>query len=179
MHGVKDQTNLCQAFVELCRGHPALAARVRLVMIGDGPLRQPCLDMLAQAGLTGLAWLPGSRDDVPEIMRALDVFVLPSRAEGISNTILEAMASGLPVIATDVGGNGELIANGESGTLVPAGDSAALSAQMAAYAADESRRRRHGDVGCRRVGEHFSMTRMLDAYSGLYDQLMEQRGVAH
>jgi glycosyltransferase involved in cell wall biosynthesis len=66
-------------------------------------------------------WLPGAREDVPDLMRAMDVFVLPSLAEGICNTILEAMASGLPVIATDVGGNPGSGRRGETGTLVPAG----------------------------------------------------------
>jgi hypothetical protein len=90
-------------------GFPQLLSRLRLVMIGDGPLRAQAQAMLEQAGVAELAWLPGQRDDVPEILRGLDCFVLPSLAEGVSNTILEAMASGLPVIATDVGGNGELI----------------------------------------------------------------------
>jgi len=176
MHGVKDQTNLCRAFVLLCKQRPELAPRMRLVLVGDGPLRQACSETLAAAGLTHQAWLPGNRDDVPELMRALDVFILPSLAEGISNTILEAMASGLPVIATAVGGNGELVAEGETGALVPPGDPQALATSMAAYAADRGLRRVHGDAGCRRAAEDFSMAQMLAAYGGVYEQLLATRG---
>ena len=106
MQTVKNQTLLAQAFIRMVQQQPALAERARLVMVGDGPLRERARAMLEEAGLAALAWLPGERRDVPELMRALDCFVLPSLAEGISNTILEAMASGLPVLATDVGGNG-------------------------------------------------------------------------
>jgi sugar transferase (PEP-CTERM/EpsH1 system associated) len=178
MHGVKDQENLCRAFVALCRQDPKRAPRLRLVLIGEGPLREPCRAMLTDAGLAGQAWLPGSRHDIPVLLRSLDVFVLPSRAEGISNTILEAMASGLPVIATAVGGNGELVDDGRTGALVPAGDPQALAAQMAVYADDPGLRERHGDAGCRRVAAEFSMARMLAAYGGVYDELSERRGVA-
>ena len=179
MHGVKDQGNLTAAFIALCQQRPELAGRMRLVMVGDGTLRDPCLAMLADAGLSGQAWLPGSADNIPELMRAFDVFVLPSLAEGISNTILEAMASGLPVIATDVGGNAELVEAGRTGVRVPAGDAQALADQMAGYAKDPDLRQRHGDAGCRRVAEQFSMKQMIAAYGGVYDRLMQQRGIAH
>jgi sugar transferase (PEP-CTERM/EpsH1 system associated) len=179
MHGVKDQINLCRAFVLLCQQQPQLASRLRLVLVGDGPLREPCARMLAGAGLDGHAWLPGNRTDVAALMRAFDVFVLPSQAEGISNTILEAMASALPVIATDVGGNGELVDPGNTGFLVPANDPQALAARMALYAGDATLRQAHGAAGCQRVADRFSMARMLSAYGGIYDRLMERRGVAH
>jgi sugar transferase (PEP-CTERM/EpsH1 system associated) len=179
MHGVKDQTNLCQAFIHLCAEHPQLAGKMRLVMIGDGPLRQTCIEQLAAAGRSEQSWLPGNRDDIPKLMRGFDVFVLPSQAEGISNTILEAMATGLPVIATDVGGNGELVAAGSTGALVPANDPTALGAQMAAYAAQQRLRRVHGQAGRQRVAERFSLAHMLSAYAGVYDELLEERAVAH
>lgn len=179
MHGVKDQLNLCHAFIALCHKHPALADRLRLVLIGDGPLRAPAQALLDQAGLGTQAWLPGSRDDVPQIMQALDVFVLPSLAEGISNTILEAMACGLPVIATDVGGNGELIVDGTTGALVPAANPQAMAERMAAYANDDALRRTHGDAAMQRIKTSFSMQRMTGAYANVYDELMEKRSLAH
>ncbi|MCB1802935.1 MAG: TIGR03088 family PEP-CTERM/XrtA system glycosyltransferase [Gammaproteobacteria bacterium] len=179
MHGVKDQLNLCQAFIATCREHPNLAARLRLVLIGDGPLREPAMSLLDEAGLASQAWLPGSRNDVPQIMQALDVFVLPSLAEGISNTILEAMACGLPVIATDVGGNGELVIDSTTGALVPAADPLTMAERMAAYATDGAMRRAHGEAALQRISTSFSMQRMLSAYAGVYDELMEQRGLAH
>ena len=91
MHGVKDQLNLARAFLRLLEVEPAAAAQVRLVMVGDGPLRAEAAALLEARGAGGLAWLPGERADVPDILRGLDLFVLPSQAEGISNTILEAM----------------------------------------------------------------------------------------
>lgn len=176
MHGVKDQPNLCRAFILLCQQHPDLAPAMRLVIIGEGPLRQTCTDMLAEAGLGAQAWLPGSRNDVPELLRSLDVFVLPSQAEGISNTILEAMACGLSVIATRVGGNSELVAAGQTGSLVPPADAQALAEQMARYAADPGLRQLHGTASSERVAAEFSMARMLAAYAAVYDELITARG---
>jgi len=179
MHGVKDQVTLSRAFIQLCRERPELAPKLRLVLLGDGPLRQKCMEHLADAGLSQLTWLPGSMDNVPEVMRAFDVFVLPSQAEGISNTILEAMACGLPVIATDVGGNCELVEAGHTGTLIPSNNPEALANQMAIYADDPQLRRQLGENGRNRIVGRFSMAQMLSAYSGIYDKLMEQRGIAH
>ncbi|MCL4696100.1 MAG: TIGR03088 family PEP-CTERM/XrtA system glycosyltransferase, partial [Burkholderiaceae bacterium] len=100
MMTVKAQPDLARAFVLALQRTPALRERLRLVMVGEGPLRAEALAILEAAGAGSLAWLPGERDDIPEVMRGLDAFVLPSVAEGISNTILEAMATGLPVLAT-------------------------------------------------------------------------------
>ena len=80
------------------------------------------MDVLRAAGIESLAWFAGARNDVPAMLRGMDCFVLPSLAEGISNTILEAMATGLPVIATEVGGNCELVVDGVTGSLVPPAD---------------------------------------------------------
>ena len=93
----RDQLTLARAFVLLLQMNPQIAHHLRLVMVGDGPLRGQVADILEQGGARSLAWLAGERDDIPQIMRGLDLFVLPSLAEGVSNTILEAMASGLPV----------------------------------------------------------------------------------
>ena len=83
------------------------------MLVGDGPLRVAVEAEVRALGLQDQVWLAGMRSDVPVVLRGLHVFVLPSRAEGISNTILEAMASGLPVLATSVGGNAELVVEGE------------------------------------------------------------------
>lgn len=178
MHGVKDQTNLCEAFIHLCESMPGQRSYLRLVMIGDGPLRETCLARLAEAGLAEQAWLPGSRDDIPEIMQSLDVFVLPSQAEGISNTILEAMASSLPVVATDVGGNAELVVDNETGALVRARDPVALAQCMGRYAEDTALRTRQGRAARQRILDEFSMQKMVSAYQNVYEQLLEQRGLA-
>jgi sugar transferase (PEP-CTERM/EpsH1 system associated) len=172
MQPVKDQTNLAKAFVDVLRAAPALRARLRLVMVGGGPLRGEAQAILGAAGMAELAWLPGERDDIPDILRGLDCFVLPSLAEGISNTILEAMACGLPVVATDVGGNRELLEPGVTGELVPAADPAALAEAILGYAADPLRARQAGRAGRELVERRFSMDSMTRAYRDLYDRLL-------
>jgi glycosyltransferase involved in cell wall biosynthesis len=112
-------------------------------------------------------------------MRGLDRFVLPSLAEGISNTILEAMASGLPVIATRVGGNAELMEPGLTGSLVPAADADALAREVLAYFADPVLARRHGRAGRNLVERRFSLDRMVEQYHDLYSRALagERAGV--
>ena len=117
--------------------------------------------------------MAGSRNDVSELMRAFDIFALPSLAEGISNTILEAMASGLPVVATDVGGNGELIEAGVTGLLVPKADPAALADTLARYVDDAALRAEHGRAGRLRVEQQFSLDRMVERYTRIYRLALE------
>ncbi|HTK69753.1 MAG TPA: glycosyltransferase, partial [Candidatus Eisenbacteria bacterium] len=116
------------------------------------------------------AWLPGSREDVPEQLRGFDVFALPSRAEGISNTILEAMATGLPTVVTDVGGNPELVRDGETGWLVPSADPAALAEGLARYVENPALAREHGASGRARAEREFSLTAMVERYLSVYDR---------
>ncbi len=168
MQTVKAQPLLAQAFVAALAQQPALRATLRLVMVGDGPLKAECERTLDQAGLRELAWLPGERSDVPQLMQGLDLFVLPSLAEGISNTILEAMASGLPVVATAVGGNADLVEDGVSGRIVPAGDVPALAQALITFAGDEAARRAAGAAGRARVEAHFSLAAMVAAYERVY-----------
>ena len=172
MQTVKDQTNLAQAFVHALKISPELRDQLRLVMIGDGPLRQDSLAILQAAGLAELAWLPGERSDMPEIMRGLDCFVLPSLGEGISNTILEAMASGLPIIATAVGGNVELVQNGQNGCLVPPANPEALAKAIVGFAQQRESTKSLGKKSRQLVENHYSMTAMVTNYQQLYDRLL-------
>ena len=130
------------------------------------------MDVLADANASSLAWLPGARDDVAQALRSFDAFVLPSLAEGISNTILEAMASGLPVIATRVGGNAELVNDGVTGTLVPSADSEALAQAMLRCARDPGFARGQGSAGRERALRLFSLDVMVGRYTALYDRLL-------
>lgn len=171
MEKVKDQTNLAAAFVAACEQSEIARRRMRLVIIGDGPLHGDVDAILRAAGVRDLAWLAGARDDVPEILQGLDCFVLPSLAEGVSNTVLEAMATGLPVIATRVGANAELVEQGLSGELVPAADSDALARAMLALQADRNRAAAMGRAGRARVEQRFSLDRMIDRYHALYSRL--------
>ena len=172
MDPVKDPLNLVRAFIQALQLAPVKRERMRLVLVGDGALYSEARAMLTGAGVADLAWLPGERDDVPDILRGLDCFVLPSLGEGISNTILEAMATALPVIATDVGGNGELVDAGVTGELVPAGDAHALAQPMLAYGRDREAAKTAGRNGRARVEREFSLEGMLGRYRGLYDRLL-------
>ena len=175
MQTVKAQPLLAAAFVRALQRQPALRERLRLVMVGDGPLRAEAQALLSQAGVDDLAWLPGERADVPDVMRGLDCFVLPSLAEGISNTILEAMASGLPVVATAVGGNAELLVEDQTGALVPSGDVEAMAERIVGLASDPQRSAAMGAAGRERVEQLFGLPAMVDAYRRLYDRLLAER----
>ena len=172
MQTVKNQTNLARAFVQAINAEPRLRERLRLVMVGDGPLRNESIAILEAAGLAELAWLPGERKDIPDVMRGLDCFVLPSLGEGISNTILEAMSSGLPVIATAVGGNPELVDDARTGHLVPAADPGALARAIIALALTPEKARAMGNAGRKRIEAQFSITAMIDSYQQIYDRLL-------
>lgn len=168
LESVKDQMNLVRAFNILIDRYPALRETVRLVIVGDGSAREAIESELAESTSRDLVWLPGSRDDIPDILRSLNLFVLSSLAEGISNTILEAMASGVPVVATDVGGNHELVVSGETGQLVPAANPDALCDAIARYIFDDRLRRKHGEAGRERALRKFSMERMIEQYGCVY-----------
>ena len=174
MQTVKAQTLLAGAFVRALALRPALRSRLRLVMVGEGPLRAEAQALLAAAGAADLAWLPGERADVPDVMRGLDCFVLPSLAEGISNTILEGMATSLPVLATRVGGNAELVVEGETGVTVPSSDIEAMAQALVILADDPGRAKAMGQAGRARVERQFSLPAMVSAYQGLYDRLLAE-----
>jgi len=172
---VKDYPLLTRAFIQLMRQQPERAERARLVIVGEGPARAACLDLLQGAGLAHLAWLPGARDDIAEIMQVLDVFVLPSKNEGISNTILEALASGLPVIATAVGGNVELVEEGVNGMLVAPGEVADMAQALLFYLDAPARIAEHGENARRQAEQRFSIPAMADAYAAVYEKTLGQR----
>ena len=177
---VKDYPTLVRAFIRLHALSPQ-ADGLRLLLVGDGPERAACERLLTAAGLAGQVWFAGNRDDIPELMRAMDLFVLPSLGEGISNTILEAMASGLPVVASRVGGNSELVREGETGSLFAAGDHEALARLLLDYGRDPARLEREGLAARRRIETEFALERMAAAYAAVYDGLLAHvrtRGVS-
>lgn len=176
MQPIKDQTTLAQAFILALQRQPSMRRRLRLAMVGDGPLRAQAQAMLDAAGVGDASWLPGERSDVADVMRGLSCFVLPSLAEGISNTILEAMASALPVIATAVGGNTELVAAGRSGEIVAPGDPQALADCLLAIAADPAKVAAMGAVGRADAETKFSMAAMVSNYLRVYDRELTAAG---
>ncbi|HEY6720579.1 MAG TPA: TIGR03088 family PEP-CTERM/XrtA system glycosyltransferase [Burkholderiales bacterium] len=172
MQAVKDPVTLARAFVRLLHMVPEGARRLRLVMVGDGPLKEQVRSVIEEAGATDVVWLAGERDDVPRIMRGLDLFVLPSISEGVSNTVLEAMASGLPVLATRVGGNPELIEADVTGTLVPRDDAESMARAMRAYAESAGLCTSQGSDARRAVERRFGMQAMVNAYIAIYDKML-------
>ena len=174
LQAIKDQVLLARAFVRALERAPQARERLRLVIAGEGALRGAVEQVLREAGVESLAWLAGERNDVPDVLRGLDAFVLPSRAEGISNTILEAMATGLPIVATAVGGNVELLEHGVTGSLVPSGDVDALATALLEDLAQPQQARQRGEAARSTVQRRFSLDSMVAAYGDLYERLLTQ-----
>jgi sugar transferase (PEP-CTERM/EpsH1 system associated) len=171
----KNQGLLIDAFVRLMVLVPERAQRLRLLVAGDGPDLAALRERAHALAIGSRVWFTGMRSDVPAVMRSLDVFVLPSLNEGISNTLLEAMASERPVVATAVGGNPELIEDGVTGFLVQRHDPDELARRIAAYVANPQLAESHGRAGRERVVTRFGLPRMLEDYRALYTRLIEAR----
>lgn len=156
---IKDQTGLIDAFARLSKLRPDC----HLLIVGDGPERK----QLEQLKIDGVHLL-GMRNDVAAILKQLDIFVLPSLNEGISNTILEAMAVGLPIVATAVGGTPELIAHEKNGLLVEPRDYPALAQAFARYLNDRDLRSEHGRINSAIIRERFSVEAMVAGYENVW-----------
>jgi sugar transferase (PEP-CTERM/EpsH1 system associated) len=172
MAEVKNFPSLVQAFLMVLKEEPSARQRLRLLIIGEGSTRVKCINILREAGAETLGWFPGERADIPELMRVMDLFVLPSLGEGISNTILEAMSTGLPVIATRVGGNVELVKEGVTGTLIPPDAPAALVAAILSYYRRPELIASHGAAAREQVQTSFSLESMTKGYLRVYDKVL-------
>ena len=172
---VKDQASLIRALARLHRSSSLARERTRLAIVGDGPLRQE-LRRLAVAEEVGEAvWMAGARSDVAQVMAGLDVFVLPSLAEGISNTLLEAMSCSRAVVASAVGGNVELVNDGVNGTLTTPNDPGSLDAAVLGYFMDPARAHLHGLAARAAVEARFSLDRMVADYAAVYEMMAPHR----
>lgn len=174
---VKDHLGLLDAFITLRERTPALQKRLRLAIVGDGPLLPALRAKAEQAGIGDMVWLPGTRTDIADILRTFDVFAMSSIAEGTPGAALEAMATGLPVVGTRVGGIPELIDDGVTGLLVAPSDPAAMAAALGRYVNDPKLGAQHGAAGRKRVQSKYSMTAMVAGYKSLYDSLCERKKI--
>jgi glycosyltransferase involved in cell wall biosynthesis len=147
---------------------------LRLVILGEGPLRPALEGQIRRLRLERSVRLLGERADVASWLSALDLFVLPSLWEGLPNSLLEAMAIGLPCLATSVDGVPEVILPGQNGLLVPAGDSAALAQAITALAKDPAARSRLGQAAAKTARERFSLSRMIAEYEATYSEVMSR-----
>lgn len=174
---VKDQRSLVEAVARVLQHRTGGDPEVELRIVGDGPLAGELRDQVRRLDLDGRVFLTGATEDVPAALREFDVFVLPSLNEGTSNTILEAMATALPVIATRVGGNPELVCEGQSGFLVEPGNAEAMAGLIRRYMREAGLRRSHGEFGRQRVVDRFSLATMVREYTRLYDAVLGDSAV--
>ncbi|RKY04929.1 hypothetical protein DRP77_02445, partial [Candidatus Poribacteria bacterium] len=173
LHPVKGYGYLLEAVPKV----KAAVPRVKFVIAGEGVLRRELEEKAERLGIGGTVLFLGHRDDIPEVLSCFDIFVLPSLTEGISISILEAMAASKPVIATDVGGNPEVVEGGTTVGLVKPENPDELARAIIALAENPTMRDALGRAGRKRVMERFSMKAMVSKYEGLYDDLIsETRG---
>jgi sugar transferase (PEP-CTERM/EpsH1 system associated) len=165
---IKDQAGLIDAFGQFKKSFPEL----HLIIVGEGDERSTL-----ETKAFDSVHLLGMRKDVADILQSIDVFVLPSLNEGISNTILEAMAAGLPIVATAVGGTPELIQPNENGILVEARDYPSLTAAMARYASDEKLRMEHGANNLAIIKKQFSVEAMVAGYEFVWQRVFNNSGL--
>jgi len=170
------------------KGHPTLIAaargvvarfpQARFVMVGDGEMRKDFESAARDAGLSSNFMFLGRRTDVADILSACDIAVLPSSAEGMPNAVLEYMAAGLPVIASAVGGNLEVVADGATGLLFPVGDAEALERALSRLLVDDVLALRLARSGRQLVEERFSFERLTREVGALYEELLQAKGRA-
>lgn len=161
----------CKGHLDLLRGFSALlpADGCRLFLVGrDRGSQQGIEALAAELGISNRVFLLGNRSDVPELLSAMDGFVMSSHSEGFPNAILEAMSAGLPIVATDVGGCGEALQGGEAGILVPAHEPAALGRAMQEIMDSRQLRNALEAAASRTAREQYDVTKMVEAYLDLY-----------
>jgi sugar transferase (PEP-CTERM/EpsH1 system associated) len=167
----KDLPTLLQAVALLVQRVPGF----RLQVAGDGPCLQETRQAIQRLGLDEYIQLLGECRDVPSVLRQASLFVLSSRTEGISLTLLEAMACGLPVVATRVGGNAEVVEDGRTGWLVPVGNAQRLADAIERLWLHPDEAQRFGQAGHERVVQHFDVVRMVRQYEDLYREVLAER----
>jgi glycosyltransferase involved in cell wall biosynthesis len=171
LNGAKGQADLLRAVRAVVDVEPSF----RLDFVGDGPLRNELTSLRDELGLAEHVRFLGLRDDVREQLAAADAFVLASVSEGLSISLLEAMAAGLPTIATRVGGNPEVVVHGRTGLLVPPRSPASLAEALLELIRDPERARHMGQAGRRRAEESFDVRRVVNTYEELYLSILAKK----
>jgi glycosyltransferase involved in cell wall biosynthesis len=164
----KNHALLVEAFAQVCADAP-----LYLLLVGGGELENAVREQVAGLGLQGRVRFLGIRADVADILRASDMFVLSSRVEGNPLSVMEAMAAGLPVVSTAVGGVPELVREGVTGLLVPSEDAGALAQAMQALVDDPVRRQAMGAAARQHAVAHFDIRHTVRGYEQLYESLLK------
>jgi sugar transferase (PEP-CTERM/EpsH1 system associated) len=172
---LKDHATAIRMMQRVTRHCPS----AKLLLVGDGPKREIIEAQIEQCRLHEQVRLLGVRQDVAQLLAAADLFLLTSISEGIPLTLIEAMAAGLPVVSTRVGGTGEVVGDGETGLLAPANDDAALSTATLRFVEDPGLRQRMGEQGRVRARSLFSEARMAEQYRDLYKAMLDERDSEH
>jgi glycosyltransferase involved in cell wall biosynthesis len=149
--------------------------QARFLVVGDGPQREDLLSRVRRLELGERCIFTGLRSDVPQILPAFDLFVLPSLSEALGIAVIEALASGVPVVASRVGGVPEVVIHGETGLLVPPGDATQLAQAILYMAANLAEAKQWAERGQKRVRRMFDVNKLADAQAGLYQHFLEQR----
>jgi sugar transferase (PEP-CTERM/EpsH1 system associated) len=165
---IKNQPLLARSFVALVQAHEGRAAGLRLAIVGAGPLREEVQQILRDADMEDRLWMPGVRGDVAEVLRSLDCFVLPSLSEGTSCTLQEAMACGIPLLATDVGGNRQVLADGALGVLVPSESVPHMKDALEQIWKDRGYASPESSTGPAYIKKHFALDLVLNRYGALF-----------
>ena len=162
---VKNHTLLLRAFAHIIKNHQE---SYHLLVIGDGPERQRLVALSSQLGIASHTRFLGERHDTEALLNALDIYALSSLSEGMNLTLLEAMSTGLPIVATSVGGNGEIVQNGTTGFLVPSSNVEAMGERMVQLIKDKSLRLQFGTAARVAAIERFDERVMIESYLSLY-----------
>lgn len=156
---------------------PELRGRLRFVIIGAGPLEMVLREQALALGIASEILFAGQRENATDYLPVLDVFIMTSHYEGLSNAIMEAMLWARPCVVTDVGGNGELVVDGENGYLVATGDLSGFSARLVELLTDSDKRRTMGEAGAKSILKGFSLDRMVRETVGKYEELIARKQV--
>jgi sugar transferase (PEP-CTERM/EpsH1 system associated) len=165
---VKDHITLLKAFFKIYEDIPEAV----LLVVGDGELKHTLISQTYEMGLSNNVFFVGERQDIPELLNVMDIFVLSSLSEGHNMSLLEAMAAGLPVVATDVGGNSEIVVDGATGFLVLPENTKIFSDKVMILLRDESLRSHMGKNGRVRVVKNFDKNRMMEEYHSIYSTIL-------
>ncbi len=175
---VKNQQLLIRAFASLLDNPATYSKKLRLVIVGDGECKDELRELVDRKNLQQFVYFAGNQDQVQSWLNNFDLFVLPSLAEGVCNTILEAMACSTAVVATNVGGNGELVVTGETGMLVQSNHREQMELAMLHYILRPQLLSLHGESGRKRVERFFSLENMVSGYLAFYQKLLASKGVS-